>query len=94
MIIQKEVPPLYSQEEAADPLVYVSVRIGQAYWLITEFDPQKQIAFGWAEIFPGGGELGYIHIPEIVAAIAKYGGEIVNYDEPQPLSKLKEEFQA
>ena len=94
MIIQREVPELYAQEEASDPLVYVSVKIGSAFWLITEYDPKKKIAFGYAELFQGGGELGYIHIPEIEEAVNNYGGEIVNYKNPIPLSQLKKEFQA
>ncbi len=92
MIIQRKVPELYSQEEVKDPLVYVSVTIGAAFWLITEYDPQKQVAFGYAELFRGEGELGYIYIPEVEDALNKYGGEIVNYKKPQKLSELKKEF--
>jgi len=95
MIISNDnkIPALYSQEEAKDLLVYVSVKIGQAFWLLTEFDPEKKIAFGWAELFAGGGELGYISIKELEEAVDNYGGQIVNYKEPIPLSKLKRKFQ-
>jgi len=95
MIISKDskIPALYAQEEVKDPLVYVSVKIGSAFWLLTEFDPKKNLAFGWAELFAGGGELGYISVEELEEAIDSYGGQIVNYKEPIPLSKLKREFQ-
>ena len=92
MIIERKIPALYAQEEVKNPLVYVSIRIGSAFWLITEYEPVKQIAFGFAELFPGGGELGYIYLPEIEEAVKKYNGEVINYDEPRPLSELKKEF--
>jgi hypothetical protein len=88
-----QIPELYAQEEVKDSLVYVSVRIGKAFWLLTEYDREKGVAFGWAELFAGGGELGYIFLPEIEEAIQNYSGEVINYDKPQKLSILKKEFQ-
>ena len=95
MIISKEskIPALYAQEEASEPLVYVSVQINSAFWLLTEYDKEKKLAFGYAQLFPGGGELGYISIEELEDMIDAYGGNIVNYDKPRKLSELKQEFE-
>ena len=66
---------------------------GCAAWLITERDagapddsiPGKQHqAFGHADIFGDGGELGYISIAEIIAE----GGELDLYFTPTPLWKV------
>lgn len=63
---------------------------GRAAWLITERDagapddstPGEQLqAFGHADLFGDGGELGYISIAEIIAE----GGELDLHFTPQPL---------
>ena len=63
---------------------------GHAAWLITERDaglpddstPGEQLqAFGHADLFGDGGELGYISIAEIIAE----GGELDLHFTPQPL---------
>jgi len=92
MIIKREIPELYAQEEVEDPLVYVSVKIGESFWLITEYNPKEKTAFGFAQMFEGGGELGYIHIPELEEAYKSFGGEVINYDIPKPMSELKRAF--
>jgi hypothetical protein len=60
------IPSLYSQEEAADPLVYLFIRSGRAFWLITECDSEG-LAFGWCDLYGDGscGELGYVDLSEI-----------------------------
>jgi len=60
------IPNLYSQEEAADPLVYLFIRIGRTFWLITECDSEG-LAFGWCDLYGDGscGELGYVDLSEI-----------------------------
>jgi hypothetical protein len=60
------IPSLYSQEEAANPLVYLFIRIGKAFWLITECDSEG-LAFGWCDLYGDGscGELGYVYLSEI-----------------------------
>lgn len=90
MIQTDKIPALYSQEEAKDPLVYVSIRISSAFWLITEYDKPTKRAFGYAELFQGGGELGYIYLPEIEEALNLYGGEVIQYETPIPLSQAKQ----
>ena len=97
MIISKDnkIPALYAQEEVSDPLVYVSIQIGAAFWLLTELDREKELAFGYAELFDGGGELGYIYLPEIEDIVKEKSGVqgvVLEYKEPVPLSKMKKEF--
>ncbi len=63
---QSRIPALYSQEEMADPLVYLFIRIGRAFWLITECNGEG-LAFGWCDLYGDGscGELGYVDLSEI-----------------------------
>ena len=65
---------------------------GRAVWLITERDAgapgditpgEQSQAFGHADLFGDGGELGYISIAEIIAA----GGELDLFFTPKPLWK-------
>lgn len=65
---------------------------GSAAWLITERDAgapddstpgEQHQAFGHADLFGDGGELGYISIAEIIAE----GGELDLYFAPEPLWK-------
>lgn len=94
MLISKEnqIPTLYTQEEIKDPLVYVVIMCQGAVWLLTELDREKEIAFGWAELFPGGGELGYISLEEIEELKSQYPVEVKELEEPKPLSQLKKEM--
>ncbi len=59
------IPELYSQEESEDPIVYLKITCLNSFWLITEFDKEKELAFGYCELIPGGGELGYVSFEEI-----------------------------
>jgi len=94
MIISAEnkIPALYAQEEVSDPLVYVVIQVGEATWLLTEYDKESKTAFGYAELFAGGGELGYIYLPEIEEVLKQYRGNVINYETPIPLSQAKKEF--
>ena len=94
MIISEnnKIPDLYAQEEVKDPLVYVVIMCQGAVWLLTELDREKQIAFGWAELFPGGGELGYVSLQEIEELKKKYPVEVKELERPKPLSQLKKEM--
>lgn len=68
---------------------------GQASWYITEKDKgaaddepeqfQSQ-AFGLADLFGDGGELGYISLPEILAN----GGELDLYWTPKTLGEVRQ----
>jgi len=64
-MINPKTPELYAQEETKDPIVYTIINCLSSRWLITEYDPQTQIAFGWCEVISGEGELGYANVEEI-----------------------------
>jgi len=86
-----KIPNLYTQEEEKDPTVYLIIKCGNSFWLITECDSEG-LAFGWADMFGDGscGELGYIHLNEIEGLKDNY---FVSVEETKkPLSALKKEF--
>lgn len=87
----KKIPELYAQEEVKDPTVYMTIRHGESFWLITEFDPSNRLAFGYAQIFAGGGELGYIHLPELERLALLHPFEATATE--RKLSELKKELQ-
>lgn len=86
----KRIPSLYSQEEVSDPIVYLFLRCGKAIWLITEAN--DALAFGYADLYGDGvfGELGYIHLDEILALSSDYFLAMAEVE--KPLSQMKQEF--
>lgn len=40
---------------------------GSAEWVITELDPNSSLAFGWADMGVGYGEMGYFCLEEIAS---------------------------
>jgi len=93
-------PQTYEQESLGEQSI-VSLHYfagGQANWWITEKDkgdpedekngvpPQSQ-AFGLADLFADGGELGYISIAEILSC----GGELDFYFTPRTLAQVRKE---
>lgn len=96
---RKRLPALYSQDGVRDPIVYVRFfnAYGAGTWLATEFDGQDQF-FGWAEIHPGMGELGYFSLRELQSLPARMGGRVIpglqgierdTSFTPKPLSQAK-----
>lgn len=84
-------PKTYEQEGKGDEAV-VSLHyfVGGADWYITERDVNPdgagQIqAFGLADLFQDGGELGYISLPEIIAC----GAELDLHFEPRTLAAVR-----
>lgn len=65
--LMKKIPVLYSQEEERDPVVRASYfcPYSGGRWLVTEADPKQRLMFGYCELFPGCGELGYISMDEL-----------------------------
>jgi hypothetical protein len=63
--IEKQLPPLYSQEKVADPLCIVHFfnPTGAGDWYATEYDPAKRLFFGWVKIHEG--ELGYFTLDQL-----------------------------
>ncbi len=75
---RKRLPPLYSQEKSKDPTAYVKFfnAYGAGTWFATEFDGNDTF-FGWVEIHPGMGELGYFSLRELQSLPARIGGRII-----------------
>jgi hypothetical protein len=61
------VPNLYGQQSAEDPIVHVKLFGGGSFtWLITEYDPKEDRAFGFCCLDePNFAELGYVSIAEL-----------------------------
>ena len=66
--LRKKLPPLYTNDGKPPEEVKVIVKffnpLGSARWYATEFDGEDTF-FGFAELFPGGGELGYFSLSEL-----------------------------
>ena len=91
--VARKLPAIYSQENVADPVAQVKLfsPYTGAVWYLTEYDPSSKQAFGWADLGMGGGELGYIHIPEL-EGLNRRGLPLVERDlywKPMPLSRAK-----
>ena len=89
-------PKLYATENDNDPIAQVKLFFPAGHYtaFLTEYDPKSKIAFGWAEQFPGGGELGYLSIDELQSIMVQ--GVRIERDEqftPRPLSQAIDEFQ-
>ena len=66
-------PALYATEDitADEKLVtahYFLPGTG-ADWYVVEFSSEEQLLFGWAELVPGGGELGYTSFRELESIV-------------------------
>lgn len=87
----QKIPNLYAQEEEQDPIVYLKIKCGNSFWLITECDSEG-LAFGWADMYGDGscGELGYIHLNEIDKLQFNYSVSVEEVK--KPLSEMKKEF--
>jgi len=69
-----------------EAIVYLHYFKGGADWYITEKDEGRQIqAFGLADLFQDGGELGYISIEELLAN----GVELDYHWEPRTLAEAR-----
>lgn len=93
----RTMPQTYGQSDNPDPICHIRYFAGgSAAWHITEKDkgsptdakdgipPQSQ-AFGHADLFGDGGEIGYISIAEILSV----NGELDFHFKPTPLSKIQ-----
>jgi len=67
--IERQLPALYDTEhkKAEDVKIIVKffIPFSQARWYATEFDPTEGRFFGYVEIQPGGGELGYFMLSDL-----------------------------
>ncbi len=83
----KGMPKTYDQDgKGMQSVAHLHYFKGSADWYITEKDKEGGVdqAFGWADLFGDGGELGYISIAEIVGA----GVELDLYFKPATLASL------
>ena len=66
LLIPSNVPRLYEQEDAEDPIVYVKLftPCSSWTWLITEYEPVDDLAFGFCYdgSYPEGAELAYVSV--------------------------------
>ncbi len=73
---------------------------GGAVWYLTEFDHDGgDTCFGWAEVLPGCGELGYFSLSELESLEARINGQRIPglqaierdiHFTPTPLSQIPE----
>lgn len=64
-------PAAYSQDGLGyDAIVHARYYVPGhiAVWFVTEYDADYDEIFGWAEIIPGCGELGYTSLAELEAS--------------------------
>jgi hypothetical protein len=92
--IRSKIPPLGAQDGTPNPIAWVKYfsPYSGAYWLVTEFDGRDEM-FGWAELHPGMGELGYMSLSEL-SRVRFHGAPAVERDlyfKPKPLSQAKAE---
>lgn len=93
--VMKRIPALYSQENVKDPIVQASYfcPYSTARWLVTEADMEERLMFGFVEVFPGCGELGYISMDELEETTLRGLIPAIERDcsfSPAPLSVVRE----
>ena len=84
----KTMPRVYEQDgKGEEAIVYLHYFIGGADWFITERDlsDEQYQAYGLADLFRDGGEMGYISIQEIIES----GGELDFHWTPKTLREAK-----
>ena len=93
--IARRLPALYATENIKDPVVHLKLfnAFGGGTWLITEYDPKQDLAFGFTAGLGGQGDddLGYISIAEL-RKLRKWGAPRIERDRwfrPAPLSIAK-----
>lgn len=94
MLLTKEnrdkLPPLYSQEDEPDPMVWVKFfdPCGSWTWYATEFDGED-LFFGYVDGFEG--ELGYFSLSELASVKGPFGLGIERdrHFKPRRLSEVK-----
>lgn len=64
-----KIPALGAQEQVRDPIVHVKLFTPMSgwTWLLTEYDPEEDLAFGFAynSQHADGAELGYVSLAEL-----------------------------
>ncbi len=62
-----ELPELYSTDNSQvdRPAIKLFDSWGSAFWVLWEYSNEDDIAFGYCDLIPGGGEIGSVSIAEI-----------------------------
>ncbi len=93
--ILAKLPPLYSQENVADPIAQVKLfnPTGVGTWFLTEYDPEEKIAFGLCHIHEA--ELGNVSIEELEQFRGRMGLGIERdlHFTPKPISECRKEVE-
>lgn len=64
--VARTIPAINATEgQMEDAIARVHYFSGGSDWFVTEYDPETGEAYGWAELVSGGGEFGYLHLPEL-----------------------------
>ena len=75
--ILKKLNPLRSTESIGLDKVKAIVKFflpsGIASWYAWEFDPKDKLFFGFTEVVPGGGELGYFSLDDLTSVKGQFG---------------------
>lgn len=85
--------------EAVDPLPVIKLFTpdAQATWLLTEVDPDDDLAFGLCDLGLGCPELGYVRLSEIATVRGRYGLPVErdkSFAADKPLSVYADEARA
>ena len=92
-INRRDIPPLHTQEDAPDPIIYLEMRLMHVpwRWYVSELEIEEDgdiIFFGF--IIGNFKEWGYFRLSELEDADCPL---LVNYDfKPMPFSELKKEY--
>lgn len=65
-------PAFYATDDGTDPYertVFAHYFIGNSEWYVLEYNSLKDMVFGWSEILPDMGELGYTSMEELENAV-------------------------
>ena len=76
------------------PVVKLFTPDAQATWLLTELDPEDEIAFGLCDLGMGFPELGYVSLAEIEAVRGHLGLPVerdLNFEAVKPISEYSAE---
>jgi hypothetical protein len=75
----RALPELYSTEGTSDPIAPVRLVLPgtEASWWLTEYSPQKRIAFGFCTLGDHQlAELGYVSLDELIALRSLSGAKV------------------
>lgn len=65
----RDIPAIDDDTEGATDDIVIHLRyfanVGAAYWLVAQYDPETEIAWGFAEVIPGFGEWGSFSLREL-----------------------------